>query len=286
MSEKRKRINTADLLREKQNLIESIKSKLHGETPSKAIRSDEETGLSLKPDFTETAIPPKEENKPVVVTLPEDEVEPIIISPPIVEIVPITIESPREEPAPVTITPVIKDPAPAAPFTPKVSPTAVKPIPVEKEATPSESPIDSLKKLIGKWTVVSHTTSGDDFRLYFEMSHLNGQHFKSVTMSETFDFRDKVCLKETDIGGVLDDGRSYRYRLSLNTSFRIPRDGILEITVESGRLSLEFGGEPASVKEYIGDGKSDETGFRFHGETLVLEDVYRDDKKKLAKIKE
>ncbi|NPV00546.1 MAG: hypothetical protein HPY53_04100 [Brevinematales bacterium] len=286
MSEKRKRINTADLLREKQNLIESIKSKLHGETPSKAIRTDEETGMSLKPDFTETAETPKKESEPITVTLPKDEVEPIIISPPEVEVVPVTVEPPKEEPAPVTVAPEKKESEPAAPFTPKVSPTAVKPAPVEKESTASESPEDSLKKLIGKWTVVSHTTSGDDYRLYFEMSHLNGQRFKSVTMSETFDFNKKGCLKETDIGGVLDDDRSYRYRLTLNTTFRIPREGILEITVESGRLSLEFGGEPASVKEYIGDGKSDETGFRFHGETLILEDVYRDDKKKLAKIRE
>jgi hypothetical protein len=290
MSEKRKRINTANLLREKQRLIEGIKSKLNEETPSAPVpvRSDDETELTLQPDFSEVVL----DDSPVVIITPEGNDDPVIVTQ-----TPDAEEpaSSEKEPDPKEETPA----APAAPAAPKAeekppliripppekerhSPTP--PVSAKDETAPAEQTGDPMKRLIGKWTVISHTTSGDDFRMYFEMSHLNGGRFKTVTISETFSFRDHTCIKETDIEGVLDDGQQYHYRLNLNTSFKVPRDGVLEITVDIGSLRIDKGNEPPSVKEYIGDGKSDETGFRFEGAKLILEDVYRDDKKVLVKL--
>ncbi|OHD57269.1 MAG: hypothetical protein A2Y33_14985 [Spirochaetes bacterium GWF1_51_8] len=230
MSEKQKRPNTAQLLREKQGLIESIKSRLSGD----------------KPPFASQV-------------------------------------KPSESFAPVSMIPDTDDEKPVPDFEPEDK-TIIRTVYVEKSPAPADPTADTYKTLIGKWKVVSHTTSGDDYRLHFEMTHLNGKKFRTAAITETFEFREHICLKETSIDGTLDDGRTYRYKLNLTTTFTIPRADTLAIKIESGYLSRTVGTEAPAVKDYSGDGKTDEIGFRFDGETLIMEDVYRDDRKSLTRL--
>ena len=157
-----------------------------------------------------------------------------------------------------------------------VYPTLIEPKRDESENNP----------FLGKWSVTEHTVSGDSFLEHFIRSKLEDNRCEAMSADMRYEFRDEIAVRRLEVTGKIwigDEAADYRYLMRIVMRYRLKSDDYVLMKSDFGYLYQEIGTEKPSFRDYNGEEKWDELCYRWENGHLILEDVYRDDKKKLKK---
>ncbi len=164
----------------------------------------------------------------------------------------------------------------------------------EKNDAPGEGAVQKnedrnrlFERIKGKWEVADHRIQGRQYIDHFIETKLKGQNLKDVQLKETYDFKDRICVKTMNVSGNIsqDSGEiPFQYRVRVISSYDISDQHTLTVKLESGFLFQKFNNKYSMVKEFDPDDNRQNIPYHFDGNELVLDDMVMEDVKRLGRI--
>ncbi len=164
----------------------------------------------------------------------------------------------------------------------------------EKKEAPGEAAVQEnedrnsfFERIKGKWEVADHSIKGRKYLDHFVETKLKGQNINNVQVEETYDFKDRICVKTMNVSGNVrqESGEiPFQYRVRAISSYDISDHSTLAVKLESGYLFQKFNNNYSMVREFDSDDNRQNIQYHFDGDELVLDDMVMEDVKRLGKV--